>query len=484
MRHAIMIMAHKNPGQLCRLIEYFRTGCDVFVHLDKKVSWSHGDIARLRSYAQVRMVSTEYEVNWGGSSVLESEMALLQTAYGHGDYGYFHLLSGQDYPVKPLDTFLEFFERNNGKEYIQYVNIPNPRWEKGTYRRFQYLYPYDWAQGRENPRAWVREQVEEQERKGLRRPIPDEFGTLYGSSQWFSITGEAADVLLRFTTDSPAFYNRLWMTFAPEECYVATVLLNRMDMRRIVRSNCRFIRWKYENGNRPANLGVEHFRHLLEEDFLFARKMEPHCSMPLLQLIDRYLVRDGEVCPQKSGAWCYDGYLSYEHDWRFCEYVARLCADLSIETAVDMGCGCGYYVSKWRERGLPFAGYDGNPHTRELSSRLLPPGDEPCGVVDLTEEMKDGVSFDLVVCKDVLPYVPSERLGVAADNLARLSGKYLLVGWHVWERHSGIPHSALAEADMVALFERRGLRMDRLQTSKLRIALNKSEYGVFVNTHV
>ena len=296
MRHAIMIMAHKNPGQLCRLVEYFSKDCDVFVHLDKKSAWGRQDIDRLYACRQVRLVSTDHEVNWGGTSVLESEMALLQTAYGHGDYGYFHLLSGQDYPVKPLDTFLDFFERNNGKEYIQYVNIPNPRWEKGTYRRFQYFYPYDWAQGRENPRAWVREQVEAQVRKGLKRPIPDEFDALYGSSQWFSITGEAAETLLRFTADHPSFYNRLWMTFAPEECYVATVLLNRMDMRRIVRSNCRFIRWKYENGNRPANLGVGHFRHLLEEEFLFARKMEPHCSMPLLQLIDRYLVRDGEAC--------------------------------------------------------------------------------------------------------------------------------------------------------------------------------------------
>lgn len=54
--------------------------------------------------------------------------------------------------------------------------------------------------------------------------------------------------------------------------------------------------------------------------------------------------------------------------------------------------------------------------------------------------MTDGVSFDLVVCKDVLPYMPSEMLGVAADNLARLSGKYLLVGWRGGDKHFGIPH--------------------------------------------
>lgn len=480
MNHAIMIMAHKNLGQLCRLIEYFRTNCDIFIHLDRKSAWSAEVIDRLYDYRQVKLVSTDYEVNWGGTSVLESELALLQSAYAYGKYGYFHLVSGQDYPVKPLDTFLEFFEKNKGKEYIQYVGIPNPRWEKGTYRRFQYFYPYDWALGRENPRAWVREQVEIQARKGLKRPIPDEFESLYGSSQWFSVTDDAAGVLLQYTKDHPAFYNGLWMTFAPEECYVATVLLNKMDMRRIVRSNCRFIRWKYENGNRPANLGVEHFRYLLEEDFLLARKMETPCSLPLLELIDKYLICDSKIKLSKSGAWHYDGYLAYEYDRGFCEYVARLCADLSIVTAVDMGCGCGYYVSKWRERGLPFAGYDANPYTRELSKRLLPVGDEVCGVVDLTEEIMDDVAFELVVCKDVLPYIPSNKLELAIDNLARLSSKYVLVSWCVGDRLMGIPHSTLTESDAIPLFERRGLRLDKFLTSKLRITLNKSEYGVFI----
>lgn len=484
MKHAVMIMAHKNLEQLCRLVEYFRTNCDVFIHLDRKCAWRTEDMERLHAHRQVKLVSMDYEVNWGGTSVLESELALLQSAYAHGKYGYFHLISGQDYPVKPLNAFLDFFERNKGKEFIQYVGIPNPKWEKGTYRRFQYFYPYDWAGSRKNPRAWVREQVEMQVRKGLKRPIPDEFDTLYGSSQWFSITREAAGVLLQYTKEHPAFYNRLWMTFAPEECYVATVLLNEMDMRSIVRSNCRFIRWKFENGNRPANLGVEHFRYLLEEEFLFARKMETSCSLPLLELIDRYLVRDGKIKLSKSGAWRYDGYLAYEHDRGFCEYVARLCAEFSIATAVDMGCGCGYYVSKWRERGLPFAGYDANPYTRELSARLLPAGDEACGVVDLTDEITDDVSFELVVCKDVLPYVPSDKLELAADNLVRLSSKYLLVSWYVGGKHSSIPHSTLTESDVVALFERRGFRLDRFQTSKLRITLNKSEYGVFINTHV
>ena len=109
----------------------------------------------------------------------------------------------------------------------------------------------------------------------MKRPIPDEFDHLYGGSQWFSISRHAATTLLDYTDRSPSFYGRMWMTFAPEECYVATVLVNLLDKDSIEPWNHRFIRWKYENGNRPANLGCEHFRFLLDKGYLFGGSRNP-----------------------------------------------------------------------------------------------------------------------------------------------------------------------------------------------------------------
>lgn len=36
MKHAILILAHKNVPQLCRLVKYFDRDCEVFIHIDKK----------------------------------------------------------------------------------------------------------------------------------------------------------------------------------------------------------------------------------------------------------------------------------------------------------------------------------------------------------------------------------------------------------------------------------------------------------------
>ena len=123
MKHAILILAHKNIGQLCRLAGYFEKDCDVFIHIDKKQPVTREEEEKLRSYKQVKAVSREYDVNWGGTSVLESEMHLLRMAVQRSDADYFHLISGQDYPTRPLDYFLEFFDRNAGKEYIGYLHL-------------------------------------------------------------------------------------------------------------------------------------------------------------------------------------------------------------------------------------------------------------------------------------------------------------------------------------------------------------------------
>ena len=477
MKHAILILAHKNISQLCRLIEYFKWNCDVFIHIDKKTVVTPEDERKLQYYKQVKLISRKYTVNWGGTSVLDSEMHLLHMAKQHSDASYFHLISGQDYPVRPLNYFLKFFKKNAGKEFIQYVHLPHPKWEGNTFRRLQYFYPYDYANNKTNPRQWVREQVKNQHKKGLKRPIPDEFDHLYGSSQWFSITRKAAESLLQYTEYSPKLYQRMRMTFAPEECYVATVIINLMGVKNIIPWNYRFIRWQYENGNRPANLGCEHFHYLLEHEYFFARKIDLPCSIKLLEKIDLYLLKDCNINQSPTGGWEYNGMLLYTYGYNkvFCDFVTQLWWEIGAKTGIDMGCGNGYYVSQWRSHGLPFAGYDANPYTTDLSRLLLPVGDEACGVADLTEELVVPESFDLVVCKDVLPYIPNKSIKKAIKNLAKLSSRFILLSWNVQPIEHISSKNNITEEEIAALFEHENFVIEPYMTAKLRMLLKRKD---------
>lgn len=473
MRHAIVILAHKNLSHVLRLVRYFEQDCNVLVHIDKKVKVDDDFLEELNSLPQVTFVSQQFDVNWGGSSILECELWLLRQALYKTDSEYFHIISGQDYPVRPIDFFLNFFDSNKGVNFMQFVHLPHKGWDNCTFRRFQYFYPYDYASDKVNPRRWVLEQVKKQQEKGQKRSIPDEFDHLYGGSQWISITRESVRVLLNYTDEKPSLYNRMWMTFAPEESYITTVLVNSIDKEKIKNSNHRYIRWKNENGNRPANLGVEHFFYLLESEYLFARKIEYPISEQLLDIIDEYLLRDRDVVHNQNGGWVYDGYLKYRFDAKFFSFVAQFYREVGVTKAIDMGCGSGYYVSRWRRLGLQFDGYDANPYTPSLSKRILHNDEEPCGIVDLTNELEGFGLWDLVVCKDVLQYIPEHKRGKAIFNLCNLSSHYIIFSYDI-QVDMGTIYNPIDSNFLTEHMCNNGFEKDEYMTARMQVVSSDS----------
>ena len=265
---------------------------------------------------------------------------------------------------------------------------------------------------------------------------------------------------------------------------MATVLVNLMDKEDIVPWNHRFIRWKHENGNRPANLGCEHFRYLLENEYLFARKIELPCSTVLLDRIDRYLLQDREIGLTKTGGWTYDGFLKYGYDKTFCDFVTQMWWDIGARTGIDIGYGAGYYVSQWRSRGLAFAGYDANPRTPDLSGMLLPEGDAVCEVADLTEELDISTPFDIVVCKDVLPYIPEKSASTAIRNLARLSSHFILLSWNVPDSVATFPHRDMTDEDIIPHFENEGYTVEKYMTARLHVVLKRKDCCVLTRRNL
>lgn len=430
MKHAILILAHKDFGQVRHLIEYFVRDCYVYMHIDKKAAITPEELHSIDSMPQVRAVYRKYKVHWGGFSILKTEMFLLRQVLKDGNCDYVHLISGQDYPIKPLDDFLKFFEEHKGKEFIRYANIPNAQWDHYTFSRFKYFYPYDYINKKTSQEALTltRKIIRWEKRFGIKRSIPDQFDCLYGSTQWFSITIDATKTLLVFTQKYPAFYRRCRWTFASEEFYIATILCNLRPLSSISRTDLRFIRWKYENGNCPANLGTEHFYLLANTNpFFFARKFESPVGNYLINLIDQYLIDDATLQVSPYGGWNYNGFQKYSFNPQIAIAIARLYHYLQLDSILDFGCGAGFYVAALRRYGCLATGYDINPYTPHLSSLLLPPNDEPCGIADLMGTLDLEQPFDMVICLNVLSCIPPDRQNITLNNLVKCSGKYILI---------------------------------------------------------
>lgn len=429
MSHAILIMAHKDYPQLRHLVEYFSHDCQVFIHVDRKGDITDEQINELRRMNNVRKVYRRYTIYWGGFSILKCEMYLLNCALKECEADYIHLISGEDYPIKPLDTFLDTFDKAMGVNFLSYVHLPHPKWQNNTYTRFEYYYPFDFYHERNESKQKAEQWVNFQKKWHIHRSIPHYFEHLYGGSQWFSITREATRLLLEYTQKRPAFYRRLRFTFAPEESYIQTVLLNLLPTGKVLNTNLRLIRWKHENGNAPANLGTEHFHLLTESKYLFARKFTyPFCRQ-LVERIDKYLLQERPCEISSIGVWNYKGFAQYPFCDRLATCLYKYIKLMDMSSVLDVGCGCGHYVAALRRLGIDASGYDANPHTEELSSLLLPWGEEPCHTFDFTNELEEYDAFDLVICLDVLPYIPKVKRRQLVTNLTKLSRKAILISY-------------------------------------------------------
>lgn len=119
MKHAYLIMAHNEPyilERLLKLIDDKRN--DIYLHIDKK--WRDFDFEYFKKIVHKSNLyfTDRLDVRWGTYRQIECELLLFEMAHNNGGYSYYHLLSGIDMPLVNQDVIHDYFDKNNGKEFI------------------------------------------------------------------------------------------------------------------------------------------------------------------------------------------------------------------------------------------------------------------------------------------------------------------------------------------------------------------------------
>ena len=430
MKQAIIVLAHNDIPLLIHLIEYFDRDCDIFIHIDKRMRISKADMEKINSFPQVVVVYQKYAVHWGGFSILKTELFMLREAHDLSSAQTFHVISGHDYPIKPLSCFLEFFDKHREYNYITFGRVKTVGTDFDSYYRYQYYFPYDYVDNLPALKNACFKWIKLQRKLHINRGFPTHFDRLYCGSQWFSITRSAVHLIVNYTDKHKSFYRRMRFTFAPEETYFVTLLLNLCDSNTIVNKNFRFIRWHKENGNSPANLNKAHLHLLAETNDFFARKIVSPYHEELVPLIDKYLLKSPPVLYNRKGFFECNLLSCYSYDPGLTEAIYNYCNWLPCYDVLDIGCGPGFYVAAFRRLGLFASGFDINPYTAELSALLLPDGDSPCICADITEKIDIYDDFGVVLCINVLQHISEyEHYKKSIDNLLSIVNKSLVIAW-------------------------------------------------------
>lgn len=456
MKHALLLLWHKGLPQLKKLLELFSDedfAC--FIHIDRKTAVTPEDWRELENSGKDVHVYSRYKIRWGGISIVKAELFLLEQIVTSGThFDYVHFLSGQDYPIKPISEIKKFFEEHRGKEYIEHMRLPSEKWEQGTFRRFRYFYLNDvWDFHTPRGKRWLARCLQWQCKLGVKRRVPDQFERLYGGSNWMSLTGECAEYLIRKRKEYRAFYRRLKYTFAPDEVFFHTIILNSPFAAKVVNDNQRCIVWS-KNAS-PRTLTEKDWWTVATSDCLLARKLEFPASSGLMKLTDRYILKKEDIPIDPHGCWQSATLAGHYYDTGLAEGLLRLLKLMQVKTIGDFGCGPGWYTALFRRNGYDAQGYDGNPHVEEMSAPLFGNGFY-CQRADLTDELETDEPFDLVFSLEVGEHIPQQWEDTYLDNLARNAGKYIILSWAV-ENQAGDGHvNCRPNSYVISKMHRRG----------------------------
>ena len=114
---AVLILAHKNIDQVIELASRLSTDFEIYIHLDKKAKITVDQSRKIKKITKGYI--SKYDVKWGSYSIVKATIDLMKMALNNNQNTYFHLISGQDWPLMSPAKIYEYFEHTN-QIYMNY----------------------------------------------------------------------------------------------------------------------------------------------------------------------------------------------------------------------------------------------------------------------------------------------------------------------------------------------------------------------------
>lgn len=283
-RHAYLIMAHKDDltlHTLLRLLDDSRN--DIYIHMDAKTADWDESRARRELSASALVAIRRKNCVWGGYSQIDIELDLIEAAIKSGHYTYYHLLSGEDLPIKTQDVAHDFFDRHDGTEFVRYASEPCDCLGR-------LVGHFLWNRFARNRNAKVLCRLDDWfSRITLALSKPESLPELKKGDNWFSITDEFAHYIV-------SRRDWIWFTFRNSICcdevFLQTLLWNSQFKDRAYRqlgddgseAIMRLIDWKR---GQPYCFRIDDLHELEASDFLFARKFDCEKDAEIIKAVEK-----------------------------------------------------------------------------------------------------------------------------------------------------------------------------------------------------
>ena len=293
MKIAVLIQCHKNPEQVNLMLEAMRNPSFIFfIHIDKKSAMKSRMIRR----KDVIFLPDSYrvDVQWGKNSMVDATIHLLEYAQSKGDFDFYWLCSGQDFPIKSMDYIIQWFETHKENDFIQLFNTKNSgENHENNYDKRNAVYFPEWMLGKETWKRVIKRVYTEltggyNRTYGWARRKPVNGLRFYYGSSWICLTKRTLQWITRYLQEHPEYHQFFQHCNCPDESFFQTLVMNspyagkRADY-------LHYIEWP-EGKNSPKILTTEDISKLAASDKLMARKLDLSIDASMINELRRRLL--------------------------------------------------------------------------------------------------------------------------------------------------------------------------------------------------
>jgi hypothetical protein len=298
---AIIVMAHQKPQQLAQLLSVLRhPRVQVYLHLDRRAPLAPFTRALSEAGVSDPVLLRRRTHRWGGIGIVDATMDGLAQGVADG-CGYFLLISGQDFPVRPVDEIVAFADQADSRSYMEHSALPLPGWRFGGRDRTDF-YTYTVLGRRETciPRGEdtsfftlkgrvLNEILRMRSAFQPRRSVPP-YVRPFGGSNWWNLSRAAADHVLHFVDEHPDYRRYHEHTLIPSELFFhcITVGTGFAGLHEIVNDDLRFTLWP-EGGSHPRTLTTDDLPAIVDSGKQFARKFDTATDGAVVQRLTEHV---------------------------------------------------------------------------------------------------------------------------------------------------------------------------------------------------
>lgn len=302
MQKNYLILAHKNPLQLSRMIERLDDGASkFFIHLDAKTPIE--SFAACLEGGHIRFIEPRERCVWGDFSIVRATIHLMEAA--SKEQGVFILMSGQDYPIQSQGYINAFLESNKGFDFIEIEPLEEkwkPKMVKDKLEHYHILHseerghsncyaPFAHCSVFQKLRTLTHLLKGRLSRKNFRllcslpkRVAP--FGCQYAGSQFWAFSERTFYAVLNYIREHKAALEEYYKyTSSSDEIYFHSVLMDLVAKDSTIKLKDPIT---YVNYFRKNNVFVtEDFEKLSSaKGKLFARKFDTDIDIEILNKLD------------------------------------------------------------------------------------------------------------------------------------------------------------------------------------------------------